>query len=131
MSETSTPTSHSPVVRQTFFWIGIISTVLYRIIIVLEHVEGPWVKIVWYVGTVGFVVYFAHRFQVSEARAKVVTNFQLLEKIEMTNLGSDEKAALRYVLGTLRSSKERWNYITIFVTSALALLAGVYLDFLK
>lgn len=113
-----------------FFWIGIISTILYRIIIVLEHIEGPWVKIAWYVGTIGFFMYFWHRFQVSEQRSKIITDSGLFEKIETLNLNEGDKASLRYVLGTLRSSKERWNYIMIFASSALAILIGVLLDFI-
>lgn len=131
MPEPLIPRPHSPSVRMMFFWIGIISTILYRIIIVLEHIEGPWVKISWYVGTIGFLAYFWHRFQVSEQRSKLISSSGLFEKIETLNINENDKASLRYVLGTLRSSKERWNYIMIFASSALAIIVGVYLDFLS
>lgn len=122
------PKPHSPGLRLFFFWSGITATILYRAIIILEHVEGPWSKIVWYAGTVGFILYFAHRFQITEIRSQLVAGRKLQEKIEASNLSPDDQSALRYVLGTLRSSKERWNYIAIFVTSAVALVVGLFLD---
>lgn len=125
------PQPHSPRYRNFFLWIGLIATIAYRVIIILEHVEGPWVKIMWYVGTIGFVLYFAHRYQITEIRSDLIRDRQLPDKIKNSNLIADDRRALTYILGTLRSSKERWTYITIFVSSGLALLAGIYLDFLQ
>ncbi len=123
------PTPHKQSTRLLFFWIGIFATIVYRMIIILNHVDGPWLKIVWYVGTIGFIAYFAHRFSISERREKVIAEHRLMEKIDHGSWSPDDQAALRYVLGTLQSSKERWNYIVIFVSSALALLIGIWLDF--
>lgn len=112
-----------------FFWIGILSTLVYRAIIVVEHFNGPWVKIAWYIGTIGFVIYFAHRFSISRRRGKVIADYHLLEKIDQPSWSADDRAALRYVIGSLQSSKERLNYIVIFSASALAVLLGIWLDF--
>lgn len=128
---TATPQPHSPLYRNFFLWTGLIATIAYRVIIVLEHVEGPWVKIMWYVGTIGFVLYFAHRYQITELRSKLIEQQRLQEKIKQSSLSADDQQALAYILGTLRSSKERWTYITIFISSGLALLAGLYLDFFR
>lgn len=125
----TTLTPHRKSTRLLYFWAGIFATLVYRSIIVWDHIDGPWVKIAWYVGTVGFVIYFAHRFSISERRAKVIVEHQLLEKIDQGPWSPEDQTALRYVLGTLRSSKERWNYIVIFISSALALLIGLWLDF--
>lgn len=124
----SIPTPSPAPIRTMFFWIGIFATLAYRAIIVLENVEGPWLKIAWYLGTIGFVAYFAHRFSVTEKRAKLITERQLIEKIDQPNWSTDDRAALRYVLTTVRSSKERWNYIVIFGSSAIALMVGLWLD---
>jgi hypothetical protein len=128
MLEAAVPKPHSPAARLFFFWSGVTATILYRAIIILEHIEGPWVKMAWYVGTIGFILYFAHRYQVTEIRARVIAEQNLIAKIERSNLSEDDRASLRYVLGTLRSSKEKWNYITIFVTSVLTLITGAILD---
>ncbi len=122
------PTSSPAPVRLMFFWIGIGATLAYRAIIVLEHFEGPWLKIAWYFGTIGFIAYFAHRFSITEKRTKLITERQLIEKLDQPNWSADDRAALRYVLTTVRSSKERWNYIMIFGSSALALMIGLWLD---
>ncbi len=125
------PRPHTPLVRNFFLWTGLIATVAYRAIIVLEYVSGTWVKIAWYAGTVGFILYFAHRYQITEIRSELIRDRQLLNKISVSNLNPNDQQALSYILGTLRSSKERWTYITIFASSGLALLAGLYLDFIR
>lgn len=131
MADPLIPKPHSPALRTFFFWSGIAATVFYRAIIILNHVHGPWSLIAWYAGTIGFVIYFAHRYQVTEIRSKLISERQLQDKINRSNLAEDDRTAMIYVLGTLRSSKERWNYIAIFVTSALAIIIGMYLDFIR
>lgn len=126
---TKLPTPHSALTRNFFFWSGVVATVLYRAIIVMNHVPGPWAKVFWYVGTAGFVLYFAHRYQISERRAKLLIDSQLLEKVKQSNIAPDDQVAFEYVLGTLQSSKERWMNIIIFVTSAIGLVVGAWLDF--
>ena len=56
-------------VRLFFFWTGIIATIAYRIIVVLNMYSPLWVKIAWYIGTVGFVFYFWHRYKIAQKRA--------------------------------------------------------------
>ncbi|MEK7496788.1 MAG: hypothetical protein AAB657_02680 [Patescibacteria group bacterium] len=125
------PKIHSSFARAFYFWSGIIATIAYRIIIVFSNVDPIWLKISWYIGTIGFVIYFAHRFQVSENRAKIIDDQKLVSKIDSaSSLSIDDKTALTYVLQSLKSSKERWNYIVIFVLSGLALIYGIFVDFL-
>ena len=125
------PKPHSPFVRNFYFWCGILATVAYRIIVALNGYGPTAVSVAWYVGTVGFVLYFIHRYEISEIRAKLIKQNNLLEKVDQ-NAGIDQtdKDALRYILTTLSSSREKINYIFIFVASALALLWGVYVDFI-
>ena len=54
------------------FWLGVIATVAYRIIIILNEYSGLAVKIAWYIGTIGFMWYFAHRWQVQNYRGKII-----------------------------------------------------------
>ena len=55
---------------------------------------------------------------------------KLVEKMEnQETLNDDDRNTIVYVLRTLRSSKEKWNYIWIFVLSIIALLIGLYYDF--
>lgn len=124
------PVVHSPFVRSFYFWVGIVATAAYRIVIFLTHVDPIWLKVCWYVGTIGFVIYFIHRYQVSELRSELIKKNNLAEKINGVNtLNEDDKASLKYIFETLQSSREKWNYIFIFVASAIALLVAIYLDF--
>ncbi len=121
---------HSKFLRNFYFWSGIIATLAYRIIIVLNFYSNTWVKISWYVGTIGFIIYFIHRYQISDKRAKLITDNQLRKKIKQAKeINDQDSQALDYILRTLVSTKEKWNYIFIFVMSGLALITGIILDF--
>ncbi|MBI4414626.1 MAG: hypothetical protein HY566_00100 [Candidatus Kerfeldbacteria bacterium] len=128
----SIPHPHRPAIRLFFFWTGIVATFAYRIINILSHVSAAWVTVAWYVGTVGFILYFAHRYQVAGRRAKLILDMQLEQKVaQAAGLTRDERRAMSYVFGTLQSSKEKWNYIFIFLMSGVALLVGIILDIQK
>lgn len=118
--------------RLLIFWIGIIATVAYRIIVVLNYYNPLWVQIAWYIGTIGFVWYFAHRFRVENKRAKLIKAKNLTAKIYSHKpLSDSDRNALIYVLKSLQSSKAKWNYIAIFFFSAIALIYGFYIDFIR
>ncbi|PIT94044.1 hypothetical protein COU00_01105 [Candidatus Falkowbacteria bacterium CG10_big_fil_rev_8_21_14_0_10_43_11] len=118
--------------RLLVFWVGIIATIAYRVIVVLNYYSAFWVQVAWYIGTIGFVWYFAHRYRVENNREKLIKAKRLTSKIyNDKRLNDGDRNALVYVLKSLQSSKAKWNYIAIFVFSALALLYGVYIDFLK
>lgn len=88
--------------------------------------------IAWYIGTIGFIIYFLHRYQVSEKRAKLVEEHDLANKIHKSlPLTEEDKKVAEYIFKTLKSTKEKWNYIFIFAMSGIALVVGIYLDFIK
>ncbi len=123
---------HSKGVRTFYLWSGIIATIAYRIIIVMTDVSSFWIKLSWYIGTVGFILYFMHRYEISEKRTKIIKAQNLEEKVsQLDNLEEKDKAAMKYIFHSLRVSSEKLIYIVIFVSSALALLAGIYLDFIR
>ena len=126
------PSHNSPLVRNLFFITGIIATVAYRIIIILNHYSNFSAVIAWYIGTVGFIVYFYHRYRISEKRVKLIRQYRLDEKVEkLKELNDDEKQVMKYIFHTLKSTKEKWNYICIFFFSFIALIIGFYLDLIK
>jgi hypothetical protein len=116
--------------RLLIFWVGIIATISYRIIVVFNDISPMLVKITWYVGTIGFVWYFAHRYRVENQRERLIRERRLMDKLCTNKLSTEDCEALRYIIGGLSSSKAKWNYIAIFVFSALALAYGVWTDFL-
>jgi len=127
-----TPTPHaSPKwLRNFYFWSGIVATFAYRIIVILNNYSKAWAQLSWYIGTIGFVLYFLHRYQVSEKRAKLIRDHNLIRDIAKSpNLSQEQINSTEYILKTLLSTKEKWNYIFIFVMSVVAFVIGIYLDF--
>jgi hypothetical protein len=107
--------------------IGIIATISYRIIIVLNYYSPMWVEIAWYIGTVGFVWYFMHRYNIENKRDQLIENLELAKKIEnKENLNDEERQATVYILKGLKTSLAKWNYIAIFIFSSIALLYAIY-----
>ncbi len=126
------PKLSSNLYRRWMFVLGILATVAYRAIVVLNHYSPLLVQIAWYAGTIGFVWYFSHRFKVENRRDRIITDMDLARKIEQGEiLTEEERGALAYVLKGLQTSLSKWNYIAIFVLSAIALAYGIYQDFLS
>ena len=116
-------------VRLFFFWIGIIATIAYRIIVVLNLYSALWVKVAWYIGTVGFILYFGHRFMIAKKRADLVKYHNLVEAVDLAdNVDPEKKLALHYLIQTTLTSKSRWNSAIIFALSFIALLIGIFID---
>lgn len=125
------PKLSSNLYRRWMFILGILATVAYRIIVVLNHYSPALVQIAWYAGTIGFIWYFSHRFKVENRRDKIITDNELVRKIEQAEpLSPQDRESLAYVLRGLQTSLSKWNYIAIFILSALALAYGVYQDLL-
>ena len=118
--------------RLLVFGVGIAATFAYRVIVVLNYYSAFWVEVAWHIGTIGFIWYFAHRFRVENKREKIIAERKLIYKIHrQKNLNEEDREALKYILKSLRSSKAKWNYIAIFIFSALALLYALVMDIVK
>jgi hypothetical protein len=126
------PKLNHKIYRVWMFVVGILATLAYRLIVVLNHYSALWVQIAWYIGTIGFVWYFAHRFNVEKRRDQVIEDLSLIKKVQESEVfGPEEKSALVYILKSLQTSLAKWNYIAIFVISSLALAYGIYQDFVS
>ncbi|MBL7141589.1 hypothetical protein ISS21_00610 [Patescibacteria group bacterium] len=116
-------------IRLFFFWAGVIATLAYRIIIVLNFYSPLWVKISWYIGTIGFIIYFGHRFDIQKKRSELVADYKLVEVVEKAPcVDEKQKQALKYIVKTSLTSKSRWNSAFIFILSVLALIVGIIMD---
>src|SRR6185436_14618110 len=96
--------------RTLFFAAGIVATIAYRITPFLTPV---WVKVAWYLGTVGFIVYFGHRASVEAKRAKLVKEYGLIRAVEASDLQGEQKTVVSYLMKTSVTSKARFNSIFI------------------
>jgi len=116
----------SPRYVRTFFFVsGIVATLAYRIIFLLD---GVWIKIVWYIGTIGFIFYFWHRTRIETKRAKMVQDYNLTSALKDSNVPPEQKSALLYLIDTSVTSKVRFNSAFILVTSVIALVISLVLD---
>jgi hypothetical protein len=123
---------HHKYYRTLLFVVGIIATIAYRIIIVLNDYNPMWVEVAWYIGTVGFVWYFIHRYNIENKRDYLIENLELAKKIEnKEELSDEERNAAVYILKGLKTSLAKWNYIAIFVFSTIALLYAIYQDLIN
>jgi len=117
-------------IRLLFFWTGIIATIAYRVIIVLNFFSPLWVKISWYIGTIGFIIYFWHRYNIDKKRSQLVADYDLIKAVNRTNYTNEkQKQALHYIIKTTLTSKSKWNSFFIFMLSIFALIVGLILDF--
>lgn len=115
--------------RILVFAVGIVATIAYRLVVILNHYSQFWVEVVWYIGTIGFIWYFGHRFNIENRRDKLIERLQLIEKIEASQFFQPEdKSALLYILKGLETSLAKWNYIAIFVFSGLAMAYAIFVD---
>lgn len=119
---------HKKSVRLFFFIAGIIATIAYRIIIVLNLYDSFLVKVSWYIGTIGFILYFGHRYDIARKRANLVKKYDLVKIVDSAALEKDEKQALHYLVQTTLTSKSRWNSAIIFALTLLAFLAAIFMD---
>ncbi|MBI4847931.1 MAG: hypothetical protein HY808_05040 [Nitrospirae bacterium] len=124
------PHTVSPFVSYGFFFLGIISAVAFRVIIVFQRLEPAWVRPVWYVGVIGYIGFFMYRFAITRKRKKAVRDYQLIEKIKANAcLAEEEREVVMYLLSSIKKSPEDINYLLIFLLSIIAILADVGLAF--
>ncbi|PIZ99566.1 MAG: hypothetical protein COX77_01090 [Candidatus Komeilibacteria bacterium CG_4_10_14_0_2_um_filter_37_10] len=126
------PKLHSKIYRIIIFVVGVVSTIAYRSIVVFNHYNPLLVEITWYIGTIGFVWYFAHRWSIENKRDAIITQLNLTEKIQRGSvLNQNEKDNLIYVLSGLQTSLAKWNYIAIFVLSGLSVVYAISYRLIK
>jgi hypothetical protein len=118
--------------HELVFWVGIVATLAYRIIVVLNFYSQVWVDIAWNIGTVGFIWYFIYRFRISSRRARAIDEKGLIEKVESEKeLSVDDRQMISLILRGLKTSKAQINYFVIFVSSALALAYSLVIRFIS
>ena len=94
----------------------------------MDFYNPSWVKIAWYIGTIGFILYFGHRFDIAIKKTKLIQDYKLVETIDNSDIDPQKKIALHYLAKTTVTSKSRWNTAVIFFLSITALLTGIFLD---
>lgn len=125
------PRLNNSAYRILIFTVGLIATIAYRLVIVLNDYSRFWVEVLWYIGTIGFIWYFGHRFNIENRRDRLIEKLELVKKVEAAgSFNQEDKTALLYILKSLGTSLAKWNYIAIFVFSFLAIAYALYVDLL-
>jgi len=121
-----------PLVSWLFFIIGLVATFAIRVVTVLMHLDPSYGKVAWYIGVIGFFLFFMYKFKVGHARAKHIQESGLDKKISKNeSLTCEDYALINSILCGIGSKKERINFFFIFFLSAVALSLAVYMDFLR
>ncbi|WP_319507248.1 hypothetical protein [uncultured Methanolobus sp.] len=91
---------------QFYFWLGLVSAIFLRLIIIADYYNGVLSKLFFYLGVIGYLVFFAHRYHIATRRVSVLKSLELLEKIETrTPLSEDDYRGLQYIMWSLSVSK--------------------------
>ena len=114
------------ILRFFYFFCGVVATIAYRIVIWLD---SSWIQVAWYVGTIGFIIYFGHRTIIETRRVKVIHDYHLIEAVKQADIPEDKKEALLYLLHTSATSTARFNSLFIFLASVFVLVVnlGLYI----
>jgi len=120
---------YSAPVKYFFFLAGLIATLAYRVVIVLNFYSPLWVKISWYIGTGGFILYFGYQYSVEARERNIILDYGLAKMIrDDKKIKGKQRQALNYVINTSVNSKARWNSLFICLLSVFALIVGIVLD---
>lgn len=111
-----------------FFILGLLSSIAFRAIVLLQKYEPAWVRPVWYFGVIGYMAFFMYRYFISQRRKRTIAHTEVIEKIRAGQpLTPAERDAALYLLKSVRASQEDWNYLAIFVLSLVAIALDLLL----
>lgn len=103
--------------------LGLATSIAFRLLVIVNHVEPSWVRPVWYFAVLGNLVFFYYRFKVTKKRKSAVRKNHLIEKIkDGAELNDTERGALVYLLQSIDKSPESINYLIISIFSVVAII---------
>lgn len=111
------------------FAVGFIGAVSLRLILVAKAYKPELIRLFWYLGVVGNMLFFLFRAYITHRRKRLILELNLLQKLQGGQcLCPQDYHAIRYVLSSLVASKEMWNYAIIFVCSVLAIMWDLWFE---
>ncbi len=121
-SGSTIPTRYPAWVTWLAFAVGLTGAISLRLILIAKSYRPELVRLFWYMGVCGNMLFFMFRAFITHRRRRLITNLRLQEKLhEENSLCPEDYEALRYLVGSLYTSKERWNYLIIFIFSIMAI----------
>ena len=117
----------TPVIN-LFFVIGLISALAFRVLIVFVHTTPELFRPVWYVGIIGYILFFLYRYTISRKRKKAIAEYDLITKLQHNLcLTEEDREVVVYLLFSIQKSRENINYLFIFALSLIAVAADIML----
>ena len=124
------PKGYGMSVIKMYFWVGLISALLLRLVIIADHYGDIYARVLWHLGVLGYLWFFAHRYHIGKRRYGVIKDLDLHDKIDRREpLTEEDFEGLNYIMRSLSVSKERLNYLVIFAFSVIAIVLSLALDF--
>jgi hypothetical protein len=114
-----------------YFAIGLVAAFSVRLVAVFMDYNILYAKIAWYVGVIGFFIFFLNKFSIDTARSRLISSSLVARLHRKESLSDDDYTTLDTILCALRSNKDRINYFVIFSTSILTVAFAVYADFFR
>ena len=108
-----------------YLWLGLLAGTAVRSLALLERTCPEAVIWTWRFAMASYTVFFGYRYLITRRRRRVISNFQLLDRVEEVELDEDTKVALQYVLRSISRSKELFNYAFIASISLIAILLDI------
>ncbi len=111
------------------FSVGLTGALSIRLILVAKAYRPEFIRLFWYTGICGNMVFFMFRSYITRRRRKLIADLHLLDKLAgQDRLCPEDYEAIRYLVASLYASKEQWNYAVIFVFSLLAIAWDIWLN---
>lgn len=111
------------------FSVGLTGAISLRLILIAKAYRPELVRLLWYLGVCGNMLFFMFRAFITHRRRRLITTLRLQEKLRQEDsLCPEDYEALRYLVSSLYASKERWNYAIIFVCSILAIAWDIMVE---
>jgi len=114
-----------------FFVIGLVSALLFRLLIFFNYYYSWLARYVWYAGVTGYLLFFGFRYYISRKRRRTILQNDLIEKVAASDMDDDYREEVIYLLQSIIKSKEMFNYVFIFAVSFLAIVLDIVLSLIK
>ncbi|MBN1527153.1 MAG: hypothetical protein JW919_06205 [Candidatus Omnitrophica bacterium] len=115
-----------------YFVIGLIAAFSVRLVAVFMDYNVLYAKMAWYVGVIGFFIFFLYKFHIDTVRARLIKSAGITARLRRKEpLSGGDYDLLSSILCALSSNKDRINYFVIFSTSILTVAFAVYADFFR
>lgn len=122
------PKEVPPYVIYGFFLTGLMSSICFRVLPIANHLWPSTFRPIWYVGVIGYCLFFLYRYSITLKRRRAIIGMNLLAKLKAGTLEADDRETIRYILSSLTVSKEGLNYLIIFILSVLAIAVDLGLN---